>query len=445
LNFQPTNVSNISLKTQTFKLLSSGVALLAVTLSLGASTCAYADATDRSDVLRLINARQFDAARDLLATLSPRPADKAFVDGRILKVQGRLDEAIATFRHALTLSPGHLGVRRELAHTLLLDSQYDVAEFHFEALLQADPDPSMHDGYRRFLTNIRQNKPFGISGHFALMPSTNINRGTTQTVFDSTSGTYVIDPESQAASGIGLQLGLSGYARITPSKTSRWTLAGSLVATGYEVDVHNAATGAVSLTYDRSYEGGRWSLMPHASMTWREDDADQQITGLQFASSHRLATRTWFSVVANHDYRRYPDQTYKNGPYNKLSLGLAYQIDPSLVLRATLNTEQSRPDALHLQYDGAWLAVFVSKTWEGGLATTVSLESGTRDFVGIYPLTTSPRDDRFTTVSVTVQNPRINLRGFTPRLTCSYTANASNVVFYDYNAAECQAALTTEF
>lgn len=404
-----------------------------------------ADETTNTAILRLINAGQFEDARTLSGTLNPSPADGAFLEGRILKVQGQLDEAIIMFRRCLALDPSNLAARRELAHTLLLNGEYDIAQFHFEALLDIDPDQAMHEGYRGFLRTIRQNKPFGASGSFALLPSSNINRGTTNTVFDTTSGTFVIDPDSKADSGIGIQLGLSGYARFSSTDQSNWLVSASLVGTGYDAEIHNTATAAASLTYGRGFENERWSIGPYTSFTWREDDADRTIYGLQAGLDLRLTPQTSFSFRANHEYRSYPNQSYNDGTFDKLSFSLAYQLDPTFVLRGTINAEQSRPDALHQQYDGYSIGASLSKVWNGGTATTLSLDAGQRAFVGNYPLTTAPRDDDFASVSFTVQNPRIDLNGFTPQLTCSYIANRSNVAFYDYDTRECRATLSTRF
>jgi tetratricopeptide (TPR) repeat protein len=445
LHFQLLTGDGGSAVTETARRLVAIVFALAFAVSVGVGTPVSATESVNSNVLRLINAKQFASARTLFLTQNPSPASVEFLEGRILKVQGRYDEAIAAFRRSLTLAPTSLAARRELAHTLLLNGQYDVAEFHFEALLEVDPNTALHDGYRRFLATIRQNKPFGMSGHFALLPSTNINRGTTNTVFDSSSGAFVIDPNSKAESGVGLQLGLSGYARFSPSPLSRWTVAGSLSGTGYKNEYHNTATAAVSLTYERGFPNGRWSFGPYASYTWREDDADLSVLGLRLGANYRLSSQVSLSTLANHEYRRFPHQAYKDGTYDKLSLSLAYQSDPSLVLRGTLNAEQSRPNASHLQYDGYSLGASLSKVWEGGLTTTLALDGGQRAFVGVYPLTTSPRHDDFASISFSIQNSRFNLKGLAPRLTCSYTANRSNVAFYDYDATECMMTLSTKF
>ena len=79
----------------------------------------------------------------------------------------------------------------------------------------------MRDGYRRFLAMIRRRKPFGVSGYFSMLPSTNVNRGTAETVFQTSIGEFAIDESSQAMSGLGLVVGFSGYGRHALSGDTR--------------------------------------------------------------------------------------------------------------------------------------------------------------------------------------------------------------------------------
>lgn len=255
----------------------------------------------------------------------------------------------------------------------------------------------------------------------------------------------MIDPNALASSGVGVQLGVTGFLRHAPSPNSRWILGGSLIGTGYGNEIHNTATASVSLTYEHSYERWRWSLGPHASATWRKDDADQRIAGLRFGVSYRMTPRSSLGLTALHEERSYPNQAYKDGPFTQLTFNLAHQIDPSLVMRAGISIEQGTPAAAHLQHEGYSLTASLSKTWQGGLMTALAVDLGKRDFIGNYPLTTTPRRDEFARLSISLQHPRVEIRGFTPRLTCSHTINQSNVAFYDYDATECQATLSTEF
>ncbi|SMX32273.1 surface lipoprotein assembly modifier [Actibacterium lipolyticum] len=417
----------------------------ACVLFLSVGTAASAQGTSEDEVLRLINAGQFEAARTLFETQNPSEAEYAFFEGRTLKVQGRLAEAIKAFRTALQIDPEYIQARRELAHTLLLDQQFDVAEYHFNALLDIDPNPQLREGYRDFLNVIDRNKPVGLSGYFSLIPSSNINRGTTNAIFDTTSGVYVIDPSSKANSGVGAQVGIAGYFRKQTGPKSRVSVNWNLSGTQYEETIYNYATGSLSLAYERSSTNTKWSISPYLRSTWREDDADSDVTGLSFSIARRLSDKNQLGFSVSHEYRHYPNQSYNNGNFEAAAISLIHQVDPSLSLNVGLGLEQGRPSSPHLQYHGNRIFAGVSKAWEGGLNTVVGIEAGARGFVGDFPLTTAPRKDTFHGISATIYNTRIEVKGFTPRLSCSFIANHSNVAFYDYSTTECQATVSKKF
>ena len=144
---------------------------------------------------------------------------------RLISV-GRVDDARRILE---STDPGI----NELAHTFLLAGELDIAEFHFRRLLDVDPEPAMHPVYRRYLAVIARNKPVGISGSMALVPSSNVNRGSSLIEFEDDFGRAVISEDSRAQSGTGLQLGLSGYVRRIIDRDSRLTFNWALLGVVY--------------------------------------------------------------------------------------------------------------------------------------------------------------------------------------------------------------------
>lgn len=406
---------------------------------------AFAQDADNPSVSWLISTGQLEAARAALEAENPSQADRVFFEARILKAQRRFPEAIRAFRQVLQIDPNYINARRELAHTLLLNRDYGPARFHFDELLRIDQNDQMRDGYRGFLNVIDQNKPVGFSGYFSILPSTNVNRGTTNTVFDTNLGQFVIDPNSQAESGVGVQLGFSGYFRHLTSPTSRISLNWGVSGTRYEEERYNSAVGNLAVSYEQITQSGSWFVSPYFRKTWREDDADNDAHGLRFGLTHRLNDQNRLGFSFSHEYRDYAVQDYQDGTFASASVSLSHQINPSLSISGGIGFERSAPEAEHLQYDGGKLFAELSKAWEGGLQTSFGIEYGIRDYVGDYPLTSSPRDDDFYKISIGVQHSRIDIQGFTPRLSCSHTVNQSNVAFYDFNATECQATISRNF
>ncbi len=393
---------------------------------------------------RLISQGQFKTAWELVLESDASEVEQLFFMGRVLKAQGQLERAAETFREVLRRQPRHIDARRELAHTLLLARQFNQAELRFDELLRIDPNPQMRRGYQQFLGVISRNKPFGFSGQFALLPSTNLNNGTKATSYDTIFGEFVIDEASRQKSGIGIEVGISGFWRRALDARSRAQLDWSLIHTGYRNSDYNRTVGNVSLNY-RYFDGNsRWSLTPYIRQTWKEA-ANNSASGLRLRYDRQITDKIGFGLNVSHERRDFPIQPHQNGPFSASSLDVSHQFDASFGVKVGLGIEQSRPEAAHLQYGGMKLFASVAKAWTGGLQTDLSLTLGNRDFVGVFPLMATPRRDKYITIGGSVSKSGFEIFGLTPKLRCSYTRNRSNVNLYDFDKTECGITMVREF
>lgn len=417
-------------------------AFLACAALVGTATAGPAE---DSEISRLITAGNVAEAKAILDATNPSEADKVFFVARVLKSRGQYEQAIAGFRRVLQLDPKHLNARRELAHTLLLARDYDDAEAQFKRLTATDPNPRMQEGYDRFLGVIRANKPFGFSGYASVLPSSNLNRGTDNTAFDTALGSFVIDPSSRAQPGTGVELGASVFLRMDLDEGQRLQFDLSAAIQHYPTGGYDSLSGTLSARFDQRTDWGGWYLNPFVNASLRDDSGDLRAPGLRVGADYTITPKDRVNVALSHEYRFFPEAAYREGGFSSAVVSYSHQVDPSLAFSLGYAFERSRPQAAHLQYDGHKGFARVSKSWDGGLITGAGVEAGMRGFVGNFPLTTSPRDDLFYKLDATVSHSKFTIMGFLPQVGCSYTVNGSNVAFYDYAATDCRAGLTRDF
>jgi len=421
--------------------------LVAGVFSFFATSVAHARPDD-SLISQLISQGQFATAEEELKQGDPTELDNMFFVARVLKATGRVDESIALFVEILNRDPNYINARRELAHSLLVVEKYEAASTQLDILNRIDQNPQMQAGYRQMQSIIDQNRPVGISGVFALIPSTNINKGTSNTEFVTVLGTLAIDPTSQPVSGVGLQLGVSGYFRKIIDAQSRISLRWSLTGVLYENRAYSSVNGDFSLPYERRLPKGGFSIAPFYRVNWSETGLSQQATGLRFSADRRLSNQNRLALALTYEERDYPTASYQNGAFSSETLSFTRQINPSLSYSLGAAFEQSGVFDLtktHLAYNGGKLFASVSKAWNGGLRTAVGLEIGYRQFVGDYPLTTAPRADEFYGVNFTLSHARVQVAGFVPSLRCAYTFNTSTIAFFDFDVVDCTMGLSKEF
>ncbi len=403
---------------------------------------------DDSLISQLVSQGQFATAQEVLEAGDPTELDNMFFVARVLKATGRSEDAIALFVEILTRDPNYINARRELAHSLLAARKFNAAQTQLGILQRIDSNPQMLAGYQQMQGLIDQNRPIGISGVFALLPSSNINKGTSNTVFDTVLGTLVIDSTSQPVSGVGLQVGVSGYFRKIINAQSNISLKWSLSGNFYEDPTLSSVTGELSLPYSRRMANGGYTIAPYYRTSWDENGLSQQATGLQFSADRRLSAQNRLALSLTYEERDFPTAAYQNGRFSSESLSFTRQISPSLSYQFGAAFEQSAPFAsssAHLAYNGSKVFVSINKAWQGGLRTGLGLEAGYRNFVGDYPLTTAPRYDEFYGVNATLSHARVQIAGFVPSLRCGYTFNTSNVAFFDFEVVDCTLGITKEF
>ncbi|WP_208352345.1 surface lipoprotein assembly modifier [Pseudaestuariivita rosea] len=417
-------------------------ALLVTAASAGPSRAQSLD----QQLVTLIAQNRLAEAEALLNTTNPTPTDRQFFQGRIHKANGRYDQAIATFQDILARDPDYLNARRELAHTLLLDRQYGASARQFRLLLRIDQNETMQAGYRTFLRVIENERPFGVGVSFALLPSTNINRATTNETFDPDVPTLpTLQIDGEATSGTGVLFGLNGFYRHRLSERDRLIFDAGLTARRYPDDIFDSTTRVAALTFERRERTYGWALSAYQRNTETEDDDDNIATGLSFGLNRQIGPKTVLSLSALQEYRSYLTTDTLDGGFLSTGIGLSYDLQPNLTLAAGTRLSQysARSDAQ--AYVGRAFFGRATRTWDNQTEIGLGLEIGERDYAGDYPLTTRARADDYYRVDITLSNRRLNWRTFTPHLRCAYTDSTSNIEFFDYTVTECELTLRRTF
>ena len=410
-----------------------------------------------TQISRLINQGRFDEAQALFEANAPSEADRHFFVGRLLKSQGLLIPAIASFQMALEREPGHLNARRELTHSLVIVGRFSDAQLNLDILGREDLTPSMQPIYAGFQRLIDENKPAGASASFALVPSSNINRGTSETVFETSLGSGLISEDSRETSGLGVRVGLHGFLRNRLSERLRLVLKADLWATKYSEKAFDTLQAKLTAMLEGRSERLRWSLAPYLRQDWSREEIgpslapDERFTASLRAVGAELKLQ-FFLDEANSvqlgvltEDRRYPVSGFQDGRYNQVRIDYARRLADDLTFGLGLALNTGRPEPAHLRYDGTELNASIRKIFSGTVDTSFGLAIGHRAFEGDYPLRTTPRNDDYWRINLGYRNADWSVLGSVPSFTCSYTRAHSNIEFFDYDVSECQLAFERRF
>lgn len=404
-----------------------------------------AQAQAGAPLLEMVGQSQYDKARAALAKTPHSPIDALFLEAQILAHQGRLAEAVAIYRAILAANPALVPVRQILAQTLLNMGDWDAARFHFRTLMEAEPNANLRVQYANALRLIEQKTPSGINASFAVIPSTNVNRGTSNTTISTGLGSFVIDPNSREESGIGFQVGVNAFLRQPYGEDGVFTFSAGASQTIYSNDEFNVTQPTVSAAFTRTGATSSWTATAFASRAYRGTGNDSQTFGLQYAGRRQFEganVLTYSAVAQNTEYDQQPVQS---GPTYSLDIGMQRQIDPTMAVMGGLKLTRGLPEGDHLKYIATGLYGGVSKNWRGGWSAFAGLEVGFRSYDANFTALPFLREDEYVTLRGSLLNSTLSYAGFAPRVNCSYQVNRSNVAFYDYDAAECSFEFTRGF
>jgi len=410
-------------------------------------------------ILQLVQQGDFDGARAALDKTPHTDIDALFLEAQIFTAQGQATEAVKIYRAILAVQPGQIEIRQVLGRTLLEMGDFEAARFHFRELLEKDRRDGFRQQYAAVLRQIEQNSPSGVSASLSFVPSTNINRGTTNTFVqpgDPTSGT--ISQSGKETSGIGVQFGVSGFYKIPRAQGGVFTLTASATQVLYSETVYNVFQPTVAVRFENGNEAGIWSAEVFARRTYRRDlveagrtqvsNSSANAFGLAFSGRQALTgpnILTYSTLIQQTEFDTIPNQS---GPSATFKLGVQRNINPTTAINTGVTFGRGLPKGDSFKYRSAAIDLGVSKNWRGGWATFAGVETGVRWYdTGFAPAfgISAKRNDKYLTLTASVLNSTLSWQGFSPRLSCSWQTNSSNIGFYDYDATECNILLTRGF
>lgn len=410
------------------------VALLASILATPAAAQSVPD---------LVLAGRFDDARAELDARGASPLDRAFTEALIARRAGNTGEAIARLRNIVRARPDVVPARQLLANLLFTTGQYEAAEFHYRRLVEDDPENRA--GYNRALRAIAAQKPFGFGLSGALVPSTNINRGTNSDIFTTGFGDFVIADESQSATGVGLAVTGSVFRRFQLADDRQLQFDAIVGAIVYEQAEFNQHSYTLRATLSQSRDTRGWSIAPEYTRAYLAGALSYNRYALRLARAVPLGEDTAFRLSGLAEHRDYTTDTFLTGQRYEVEGTLRRRLDPRTALEGSLAYKLGETEAERFRYNGIEVGARVARAFESGLQLGIGLSHEWRPYRGDFTGVDFPRDDRILSVDFTVFNDRWTISGAAPTYSCRLTWATSNIAFYDYDVAECTIGFTRAF
>lgn len=384
------------------------------------------------------------------STPSAREAYVRFMHlGQVALDQNAPKKATVYFAKARGIAPSDLRAQLSLTEAFARSGQIRRAEAFLLYLLRQPEQEKYETDYLAALAKLQTRYPFVASASFAALPSTNIKNTSSETVFDTLLGRFEIDDGDEETSGIGIEAGLHGryrhpianglnfeigttFKRIWYNETDLRYWRGRVTADVQKIDAYGSMRGG--LHFDRTY---------YAEV--EGDSSDRIATGLHGQWSITLTSQTRLTFNGIAEYRDYLDKDSLSGPYTSLSSAWVKTFETGTSILFGGAIERSEPSLDYHRYWGgtvrAGFETNVSDTLRAGVNLSATLRQYDTDFSAVD----YARRDEVYRIGLSLSDSRIKVLGGTPKLSCGYKIQNSNISLYQSRSTDCRIGWSYKF
>lgn len=392
------------------------------------------------EVQLLILAKRFDEARPMLAALSQLSHLKfetRFLSGMLLSGTGDHAGAAEQYKAILADRPNQTRVRLELARAMLAMGKTASADRQFKLAQQDDELPDDVARTIRAVRNvIRSQRAWRLNIDFGIAPDSNINNATgADTVTILWSGYQLpvtLDPQAQARSGVGQTASVSAGLRLPVAE--QVSAIADLDASGNnysdtdfdDYQLQAAAGAELRVTRDTSV-----SLQAVGAQRWYGGRLVSRQGGAKAGFQTRFSDRDQIGVQLD---ARKTDALF-DPAYDGWQVGAYATYERAIAKTLVVSAGGfARRDWLGADaYSSAELGAIAGFGGELPLGISFGISGSVSRAVFDAPIpifSLEPRRDWRYTARATLGNRKIDLLGFSPQVSASFSRVDSSIPFY---------------
>ena len=351
---------------------------------------------------------------------------------------------------ALAQDPENRDARRVYVRALYQGGEYQAARYHLRYLLRG-PKTDAEDRYiLAAVADVVRKKPLSFGGHFSLLPSTNIDKTSSNSVFDTLIGQFAIQGGGKQKSGVGARFGGNLAYEINSGPQSTITFGLGINRNIYPDRRLRRWDGIGQVSWQRLSRHGSISITPFVGRyvydtALNGTKSDMTRKGLRFGWERVLGQeRTLFGAV-QFEQREYDDKGFANANVRNASLGFSDDPTARFGYSLSLGISQEIPNQVHLRNEG--YEIGVEGRWRIGTSHRFSANIGFGQdrYHGQFPALGVARRDRSGAIGVSYSNTKIVVFKTSPKISCQYRRGQSNVALYEFSSTDCALSFERRF
>jgi len=351
--------------------------------------------------------------------------------------------------YQLSQSPDNRALRFQYAQVSYQTDRYDAAKYHLQQLMRTSPNARDLQQLQEAYATVVEESPWSFGLNFSILPSTNINKTSSNEIFETPLGPLLIVSGGDEESGVGLRYGARVNYESPLSSGATLTYGLELNRSQYPADRLNETDGTVRLTWSNYSLSGRTTITPYVTRYVYDvsdgDSSDSTRYGLRVGYEHFLTSDSSIAGAFTAENRNYDEKDYLDGSFFSTSLSYQNQISETYHLRLQTSVSASTPEQDHLRYIGVSMSGELTRPVQDWGTVGVSLGVGMRQHESNFPLLGEPREDRSASIGMSFRSQQIRVLGSSPKLSCQVQQNWSNVALYEYQSTDCAVTFERNF
>jgi tetratricopeptide (TPR) repeat protein len=397
---------------------------------------------------------QREAAASVAASLLERdPNDAAawIVIARIRRSEGDLDGALEAARRAnanAATDDERYAAAVELAAGNFLQDRGLVAQFWLRRAAQVAPTEELREAAIENFQAVRAQTPWSYSIGFSVVPSSNVNNGSTAERIEIAGLPFVLSGDARALSG--LEITLTGSVRYRfegfddqPAQIfagmalQRVVLSDDAKEQAPEADAADYAFDAFEVGFSQVVSSWDEDVVVRLdTLVGRNRYGGEPLSNYArggVVTNWAIGERSLVTVAASLERQVRFDQSDRSAWVTRLDARRIWQVnDRGDVFGIGGGLRRANSDSIEIENDAILFSA--DYTWEepviGPATLGLGLDLEYRDYPA-SPYTTDGRQDTFAAVRATLGAPGWNFYGFGPTLTVEASRTESNVSLYD--------------
>lgn len=343
-------------------------------------------------------------------------------------MQTDIDAAVVTFRQ-LYVETGAIRVQLELARSLYIAEELDLAKAQFIDILQKQIPITVRDKVEWYLSEIQKQQSVKVV--FGLFQDSNPGQITSERTFELFGQLFEYQPPTPTESQLALNVGLSAEREIG-KRTGLYAQANVSTLT-YETSVYNRQVFDLSLA--KRWEGYNYKDVEFGVQTMFY--GGKPLFHMPYTSATLIYNRPnqdYWGVSGQLSNLDYPDYSYLSGPQAQLRTFYNHNVTNNLT--AFFEVGGDHTEAKERPYSSTGLyGALGTQIAHGPTSLQLNLKAtvSSRQYGAQDPLWGATRRDDGKIFYASLIKRNFYVLGLTPVLEFSYQSNTSNIDFFSYN------------